>query len=324
MNKKPLLIAGFVICISSFLWYFFSPKDDGSYQGYVEGEYLYIGSEEAGKIIAVKVKDGMTVRKGDVLFSLDDRFLLDLKREALAGVTQAEAQLRDLRSSLRRPEEIAILNAQKEKAAAQLEFSKLAFERQKALKIKGVTSEALYDQARAAFDRDKATLEETERQIEVGTLSSRSEAVKAGEAAVERAKASLNQIETRLERLHIRAPEDAFVQRVYYREGEVIAAGQPVLSLLPPFNKKLRFFVPEADIAGLKLGQKISISCDLCSNDLNSTISYISSSVEFTSPIIFSEQERAKLVFRVEASPFNEPDVPVGLPVSVYILNSHD
>lgn len=66
---------------------------------------------------------------------------------------------------------------------------------------------------------------------------------------------------------------------------------------------KARFFVPEAMLPKIKLGQKIKLSCDGCQQDLFATVSFISDHVEFTPPVIFSEQNRERLVFMVEATP---------------------
>jgi HlyD family secretion protein len=96
-----------------------------------------------------------------------------------------------------------------------------------------------------------------------------------------------------------------------------VNAGQPVLSLLPPANLKVRFYVPEPLLSTLSLGQVVAVACDSCGEGFSARISFISSEAEFTPPVIFSDKERAKLVFRVEARPTTEVRVPIGLPVSV-------
>jgi HlyD family secretion protein len=107
------------------------------------------------------------------------------------------------------------------------------------------------------------------------------------------------------------------VQDVFFRAGEVVNAGQPVLSLLPPQNLRLRFYVPEPLLATLSLGQAIFVTCDSCPAGPEAKISFISREAEYTPPVIFSEQERAKLVFRVEARPTAPLNLPLGLPLSV-------
>ena len=320
MKKNPIFIAAALVLLSSLLWYFFAPADDGSYQGYIEGEFLYVAAEEGGRIENLATDDGKTVQSGDILFTLNSDLHKELYQQASAALKQTMAQERDLRSAMRRPEEMAVLYAQKESVQAQRDLSKANFERQKQLRERGFASQAIFDQAQAAYERDKAAYEEIQKQIEVGELSSRSDAVKAGEAAVEAARAALRQIEIRIAKLSVQAPASAVVHKVYFRKGEVVTAGQPVLSLLPPKNRILRFFVPETDIAKIHLGDKVRVTCDACPENLFATVSFISDTVEFTPPIIFSEQERSKLIFRVEAKPFEVPSLPVGLPVSVFSI----
>jgi len=107
------------------------------------------------------------------------------------------------------------------------------------------------------------------------------------------------------------------VQDVFFRAGEVVNAGQPVLSVLPPQNLRLRFYVPEPVLATFALGQTVAVACDSCPAGIEAKVSFISREAEYTPPVIFSEQERAKLVFRIEARPAAAMNLPIGLPVSV-------
>ncbi|MYZ50083.1 HlyD family secretion protein, partial [Propylenella binzhouense] len=131
------------------------------------------------------------------------------------------------------------------------------------------------------------------------------------------AQASLAQAETMLARRRVPAPAAGRVQDVFFRAGEVVAAGQPVLALLPPGNLRARFYVPEPRLAGIALGEKVAIRCDGCGAGFAATVSFISKEAEYTPPVIFSEEEKAKLVFRVEARPAAGTSLPVGLPVTV-------
>ena len=87
------------------------------------------------------------------------------------------------------------------------------------------------------------------------------------------------------------------------RPGETIAAGAPVVSLLPPGNIFVRFFVPEADLARIHRGDMVRLSCDRCRTNITATISFVSPQAEYTPPVIYSDQSRAKLVYLIEARP---------------------
>jgi HlyD family secretion protein len=239
------------------------------------------------------------------------------KNEAEARLRQAEAQLANLKAAMQRPEQIAVLRAQEERAKAQLQFSRNEYERQQTLFQRGISAKAALDNAKAAFDRDQAALEEAQRQILAAQLAGRSSEIDAAEAAVRAAEAMVKQAETKIAKRRVSAPADAKAQDVFFRAGEVVNAGQPVLSLLPPGNLRVRFYVPEPSLSSLALGQTVAVSCDNCPAGLAAKISFISREAEYTPPIIFSEQERAKLVFRIEARPVGAWDLPIGLPLSV-------
>jgi HlyD family secretion protein len=107
------------------------------------------------------------------------------------------------------------------------------------------------------------------------------------------------------------------VQQIYYRVGELVPAGKPIVALLPPANLKVRFFVPEAMLPKLSIGEPVTISCDGCDKGLVAKISFIARSSEFTPPVIYSMEERSKLVFLIEARPERPERLRVGQPVSV-------
>jgi HlyD family secretion protein len=137
------------------------------------------------------------------------------------------------------------------------------------------------------------------------------------QAALRDANAKLNAAKTRLARRRVASPVTGTVEQVYYRPGEMVAAGKPVIALLPPHNLKVRFFVPETELAKIAIGGKVTISCDGCASDLTAKISFIARSAEYTPPVIYSMEERKKLVFLVEARPDHPAKLRVGQPVDV-------
>jgi HlyD family secretion protein len=169
-------------------------------------------------------------------------------------------------------------------------------------------NEAAVINARHAFDRAKSLLKGA-----VGTQKAFDEA----EAVLRTAEARLNSAKTRLDRRRINSPVTGLVQEVFFRVGEQVQPGRPILSLLPPGNVRVRFFVPQAELPKLKLGDRIAVTCDGCADDLVARVNFISAQAEFTPPVIYSQEERARLVFRIEAIPERPADLRVGQPVSV-------
>lgn len=162
--------------------------------------------------------------------------------------------------------------------------------------------------AQQQFDRAKELLKTA-----AGTQKTYDDA----EAALRQAKANLDWSQTRLARRRAVAPASGVIQQVYFRPGETVPSGRPVMSMLPPGNLKLRFFAPERVLQDVKYGATVNVSCDGCEPGLTATVSFIASSAEYTPPVIYSLEERAKLVFLIEARPQFPDKFRVGQPVTV-------
>ena len=141
----------------------------------------------------------------------------------------------------------------------------------------------------------------------------------AAEAALRVAEARVNTSQTRLARRTMFAPVSGSIQQIYFREGETVPALRPVLSIMPPGNVKIRFFVSESELPKLALGDSVRIGCDGCAPDLTAKIYFISTTAEYTPPVIYSQDERAKLVYLIQARPEKPDALRVGQPVSVFL-----
>jgi HlyD family secretion protein len=224
--------------------------DNGAYQGWAEGEFIFVGPDENGRMADLNVRAGDTVKTGDLLFTVDAQL-----QEADLKVTEAA-----------------------------LAVAKQAYERAQALSKTGSGSQKTYDEALSAL-----------RQAE----------------ANERA------AQTRLDRRRLMSPVSGTVQQIYYRPGEMVTAGRPAVSILPPGNLKLRFYVPQSEIAKIRIGDAVKVSCDNCAENIAAKVSFIAGSAEYTPPVIYSQEERNKLVFLIEARPEKPELLRVGQPVSV-------
>jgi len=170
--------------------------------------------------------------------------------------------------------------------------------------------EAAVTNAQQAFDRAKQLLSNA-----AGTQKTYDDA----EAALRQANANLEWSKTRLARRLALAPAAGTIEEVYFRPGETVQPGKPVIALLPPSNLKIRFYVPETRLATIKLGEQVAVSCDRCDSNLSARVTFIAKSAEYTPPVIYSRDERAKLVFLVEAHPEQPEKFRVGQPVTVML-----
>jgi HlyD family secretion protein len=138
-------------------------------------------------------------------------------------------------------------------------------------------------------------------------------------SALRVAEARVNTSQTRLNRRSAFAPVSGSIQQIYFREGEMVPAQRPVLSIMPPGNMKVRFFVGEADLPKFALGDDVRVTCDNCANDLTAKIYFIATMAEYTPPVIYSLEERNKLVYLIQARPDKPDSLRVGQPVSVFL-----
>lgn len=221
-----------------------------TFQGWVEGVFVFVGPDEAGRVEQLAVREGDVVAENVPLFNVD-----------------AELQQADLRVA-----ESVLSNARQ------------TFERAKLLLKSGSGSQKAFDDA---------------------------------EADMREAEARANAARTRLMRRQLSSPVAGAVQQIYYRQGEMVPAGKAVLSILPPDNVKLRFFVPQAVLPTVALGDSVTVRCDGCAKDVDARVSFIASAAEYSPPVIYSDEERAKLVFLVEARPDAADGLRVGQPASV-------
>jgi HlyD family secretion protein len=192
------------------------------------------------------------------------------------------------------------------------------------------TGEQIYavddDLQLADLNQNKATLANAQQTYDraaslsktgSGTQANLDTAVSALRVAEARVKTS----ETRLARRIGFAPVSGTIQQIYFREGEMVPAQRPVLSIMPPGNIKLRFFVPETELPKLAIGDEVRVSCDNCAADLTAKIYFIATTAEYTPPVIYSLEERNKLVYLIQARPARPDALRVGQPISV-LLNA--
>ncbi|MEP7062335.1 MAG: HlyD family efflux transporter periplasmic adaptor subunit [Betaproteobacteria bacterium] len=290
------------------------------YQGYVEGEFVYVGASIAGRLDSLAVKRGDTIAADAPLFTLESDNEAAMLAQAEAQLKAAQATLADLRAGKRAPE-VDVTRAQLVEAQAGERKSALALARNEAQYQVGGISRATLDDSRALHDADVARVRQVQSQMTVATLPSRDAQIRAQASQVAAAQAVVDQADWRQRQTRVAATRAAQVQDTLYQPGEYVSAGAPVVKLLPPENLKLRFFVPQPVLGTFGVGKAVTIRCDGCDADIAATVTWISAEAEYTPPIIYSNDTRAKLVFMVEARPSNAatPRLHPGQPVSVIL-----
>ncbi|MBI3369293.1 MAG: HlyD family efflux transporter periplasmic adaptor subunit [Burkholderiales bacterium] len=289
------------------------------WSGYVEGEYVQVASPLGGTLTTLAVQAGQPVAAGAPLFALEADAEAAARDEAAARQQAAQAQARNTDTG-RRDDELAVTTAQLAQARAQAALARNELAREQQLVNQGFSSRARLDDLQAAQAQAQARVAELEAALRVAHLPARGEERAAARATASAAAEAVRLSQWRLAQMARKAPADGVVADTHYRVGEWVAPGQPVLSLLPAGAVKARFFVAESEVATLKTGDAVTIRCDGCGAPIAARVTRIATQAEYTPPVIYSNAQRAKLVFMVEARPTNVADaarLKPGQPVDV-------
>ena len=291
---------------------------DTAWSGYVEGEYVYVAAPLAGALTTLSVQRGQQVTRGAALFTLDAQTERNAREQSAAALATARAQAADTSKGKRR-DEIAVTRAQLAQARVQAALANIALSRDRKLVADAFLSAAAFDTSRANADAAHARVAELEASLRVAALPARTDAQIAAEATAQAAQAALAQSKWREEQKQQPASADAQVTDVFFRVGEWVPAGQAVVALLPPANLRARFFVPEREVGNIAVGQSVMVHCDGCGAPIAARIDRIAPNPEFTPPVIYSNEQRSRLVFMVEARPDlkDAPRLKPGQPLDV-------
>jgi HlyD family secretion protein len=252
-------------------------NSDQPWLGYAEGDNAFIAAPQPGWVSSLHVERGSYVHRGDLLFTLDDTAQIAARDQAVASLETAKASL-----------------AQEQ---ANLAYAQRQLQRQTGLARDNAGTPTNLDLAKSNYEQSAARIAQLQSQIA-------------------QMNASLSGATYSLTQRNIVAQTEGRVQDIYFRPGEYVPASTPVVSVLPPKNIYVRFFVPETQFSRVHIGQKVRVTCDGC-RPIDATISFIAQQEEFTPPVIFSEDSRTKLVFKLEARVPGGMKLNPGQPVQV-------
>jgi HlyD family secretion protein len=306
---RPIIVIALLIAAGVAAWLLLGgSKRERHLSGYIEGENLFLSSPIAGTVGSITAVEGTRVGAGQQLFTIDPATLSAQGEQAQANVAAAQTQIAAAEATARQSQaEVAAAAAEAERARSDLARLE-SVRRDDAAAVAGKDMDA----ARAALREANARVASAQR-----TADSRRAQVAAARAQAAEAQGGKREVQIRVNQLAPIAPAAARVEEVFYQPGEWVSANQPIVSLLPDNKVKVRFYVPEQEIARYRPGRSVRFSCDGCASGLTATIRYVSPRPEFTPPIIYSRDSRDRLVFLVEAYPKRPAELQPGLPVDV-------
>ncbi len=318
--KRTLLVVGLLtVAGAAGWWWLHRATDPAAWQGYVDAEYVRVSPTLTGRVTGIAVARGDQVAAGAPLFTQDDADDVAARDAAAGKLAEARARLTNLETRMRDTEiaqaraDLADLVATRDRIAKDLA-------RNEELLRTAAASRQTVDQQRADLSSAIAHVEAaTAKLAQMESPTGREYEIAAQRAMVAQAQAGLTQAQWQVDQRHVTAPIAALVNDTYARPGETINAGVPVVSLLPPQNILVRFFVPETELATLHTGDRLTIGCDACAAGLIATVTFIAPQPEYTPPVIYSETNREKLVYLIEAHPPADQAVQLkpGQPVDV-------
>jgi HlyD family secretion protein len=310
MNRfRPLLIVALLIGAGVLAWVLLGPsRRERTLSGYVEGEDLYLAAPVSGTVASIAAVEGQRVTAGQPLFRIDPATLSAQGQQAAANVAEAQTQIASAEAQARQ--------AEAEVSAAAADAVRARQDLARLLSVKRADSAAVagkdIDAARAALNSANARVAAAQK-----TAQSRRALIAASRAQAEQAQGGAREVAIRVGPLAPAAPSPALVEEVFFQPGEWVNANQPVVALIPDNKIKVRFYVPEREVARYRPGQTVRFACDACEHGITARIAYVSPRPEFTPPVIFSRDSRDRLVFMVEAYPTRPTRLMPGLPVDV-------
>jgi HlyD family secretion protein len=274
-------------------------EETGRLPGYVEGEFVYVAAPLAGQLEKLSVERGRTVKPGDELFTLEHAAEHAARDGAARRVEQSQATLTDLTKGSR-PSEIESLEASLTRVKAAMDFSAREVARQEKLAASRAGSVDDLERARSDDQQNRAQAAQIEADLVTAKLGSRADRITAAEADVKSQQAALDQADWSLRQKTQAAPAAGLIFDTLYRQGEWVAAGRPVVALLPPANVKVRVWVPQAQLSALHAGGTAQVWVDGVPAAAKARISFISPQAEYAPPVIYSQEIREKFTFLVE------------------------
>ena len=303
---KKAAAAALFVCGAVAAYLAYVPGNGRALSGYVVSRNIYPAAPVSALVGEMHVVRGQQVPAGAPLFSLDTTVLAARKDSALAELARARSLVEQALAAHERAEAMLVA------AQAETERATRNEERKGALRKTRAVSEEDYDAAKARAEQ--AVQEERAAALDGKAAHHALLGARHAEGA---ARAAGTEAEQTLRDAAPLAPVSAVVEEVFYQKGEWVAANVPVLALVPDAERRVRFFVPQADIADFAPGVRVFAACDGCPAPMPARVEYVSPRPEYTPPVIYSRENREKMVFMVEAV-FDGAMPAPGLPVDVF------
>jgi HlyD family secretion protein len=298
----------------------FEGQSDLQLPGYIEADTTSVASPVSGTMAQLRVKEGQTVKPGDMLYTLESQQEQAKLAEAQARQEQAEAQSQNL-SKGARTAELESLRAKLSYAKAQLSQAQSNLRKSESLLKKNFVSEAQVDNDRTNVQLAEAQVEDARAALRVAKEGARTDEQAAAKAQATAAQAGVAQVEWLLQQKQVTAPVSGVIQELYVRQGEFATAGSTTMTILHTGSLRVRFFVPNDLRPKFMPGNQVDVVISGCDKPATARVTRVSARPEYTQPMMFSQELRDRLSFLTEARLENPAGctAPPGTPVGVKV-----
>jgi HlyD family secretion protein len=273
-------------------------EEPTGYQGVIELDERVLAFEVPGRVTTLAAVRGEQVEPARVLATLDDSqpraSIVVREAEALAAAERAK-----LVAAGGRTEDIRVLEAQLRAARATEQLAVKRHADDQVLVSKGALAQSVADETDARRKSATAEREAIEQRLRELRTGARGEEIAGARAQASAAEAVVKLEADRAHRYQLRSLHAGEVLDVHVEAGEVVAAGTPVVTIGDTAHPYVDVFVPQQELAGVRVGARATIGVDARPEALAGTVEHVSRRTEFTPRYIFSREERANLVVRV-------------------------
>ncbi len=275
LKKYYLILVPVLLIIFSGIYLTANTKDEIEYFGIIETNEIDVASKIPGRIDTTFVKLGERVKKGDILAKLESKEL-DAKLEQARGVMLAAKAKLDMANKGAREEQKRAAAKLLEQAKYQYEFAKKTYERMQKLFADSIISRQKFDEIEFKYNAALAQYEAAQAKMDMANNGAREEEKSAAEALYHQALNAYNEAQAYYKELSITAPADGEIYEVIAEQGEIIAAGYPIFSIVQPEKAYAVINVREDNLKYFKTGKKISGYLPALDKNIDFVIDYIS------------------------------------------------
>ena len=289
--------------------------------GNMEVTEANVGFKLGGRVIDLRVDEGQSVRKGDLLARLDNAELASIVTQQRAALREAQAKLSELQAGSR-PQEIEQAKANVQSQEAELVRIRNDFERSEMLYRNGAIPSAQFDAAKSSLDSRTAQLRHSTEALSLTREGPRKESIEAAADRVRQARAALAAAEDRLGDTVVYAPFSGIILRKNVELGDTVGVGTPVYTIGDLASPWIKVYVKEDKLGLVRLGQKAQVTADTYPGKVyDGWVSFISSEAEFTPKNVQTPEERVKLVFGIKVRVENDNnELKPSMPADVRIV----